>query len=80
MRQLQQEGYVTAPEDLAHISPHLTEHIRRFGEYSTHELGLVSEAYDRTWTSISARCEAMAGRELRQGGMISRPMAGPAAQ
>ncbi|MFJ8602507.1 hypothetical protein ACIREM_28125 [Streptomyces shenzhenensis] len=24
----------------------LTEHIRRFGEYSTHELGLQPEAYD----------------------------------
>jgi hypothetical protein len=31
---------------LAHISPYLTEHIRRFGEYSTHELGLEPEAYD----------------------------------
>ncbi|MFF3244851.1 hypothetical protein ACFYWY_14195 [Streptomyces sp. NPDC002870] len=30
----------------AHISPYLTEHIRRFGEYSTHELGLEPEAYD----------------------------------
>ncbi|WP_189310006.1 hypothetical protein [Streptomyces brasiliensis] len=24
----------------------LTEHIRRFGEYSTHELGMQPEAYD----------------------------------
>ncbi|MFI6288639.1 hypothetical protein ACIBCM_28490 [Streptomyces sp. NPDC051018] len=34
------------PEDLAHISPHLIEHINRFGEYSTHELGIQPEAYD----------------------------------
>ncbi len=46
VRQLQEEGHVVDPEDLAHISPYLTEHIRRFGEYSTHELGLEPEAYD----------------------------------
>ncbi|MER7841090.1 hypothetical protein ABTY98_35675 [Streptomyces sp. NPDC096040] len=34
------------PEDLAHISPYLTEHIKRFGEYSTHELGIQPEAYN----------------------------------
>ncbi|MFF5447097.1 hypothetical protein [Streptomyces sp. NPDC012888] len=34
------------PEDLSHISPYLTEHVNRFGEYSTHELGIQSEAYD----------------------------------
>ncbi|MFK4263585.1 hypothetical protein [Streptomyces milbemycinicus] len=33
------------PEDLARISSYLTEHIRRFGEYSTHELGIHPEAY-----------------------------------
>jgi len=33
-------------EDLAHVSPYLTEHIKRFGEYSTHELGIEPEAYD----------------------------------
>ncbi|MEX5711149.1 Tn3 family transposase [Parafrankia sp. FMc6] len=32
VRQLQEEGHVIAPEDLAHISPYLTAHIRRFGE------------------------------------------------
>jgi len=46
VRQLQEEGHVIASEDLAHISPYLTEHIRRFGEYSTHELGLQPEAYN----------------------------------
>ncbi|WP_425329374.1 Tn3 family transposase [Streptomyces inhibens] len=44
VRRLQEEGHVIDPEDLAHISPYLTEHIRRFGEYSTHELGLQPEA------------------------------------
>ncbi|WP_424862804.1 Tn3 family transposase [Streptomyces sp. MMS24-I29] len=28
------EGWEIDPEDLAHISPYLTEHINRFGEYS----------------------------------------------
>ncbi len=47
VRQLQEEGHAIDPEDLAHSSPYLTERIRCFGEYSTHELGLVSEAYDQ---------------------------------
>ncbi|WP_329166324.1 transposase [Streptomyces sp. NBC_01717] len=46
VRQLQEEGYAIDPEDLAHISEYLTEHIKRFGEYSTHELGIQPEAYD----------------------------------
>ncbi|WP_345482866.1 Tn3 family transposase [Actinopolymorpha pittospori] len=46
VRQLQEEGHTIDPEDPAHISPYLTEHIRRFGEYSTHELGFEPEAYD----------------------------------
>ncbi|WP_263303340.1 transposase [Streptomyces sp. 135] len=40
------EGRTIEPEDLAHISPYLTEHINRFGEYSTHELGIQPEAYE----------------------------------
>ncbi|MEU8433859.1 Tn3 family transposase [Streptomyces sp. NPDC029216] len=46
VRQLLEEGWEIGPEDLAHVSPYLTEHINRFGEYSTHELGLQPEAYD----------------------------------
>jgi hypothetical protein len=46
VRQLQEEGYVIDPEGLARISSDLTERIRRFGEYSTHELGIQPEAYD----------------------------------
>ncbi|MFP1626334.1 Tn3 family transposase [Streptomyces sp. 5K101] len=46
VRQLLEEGWEIDPEDLAHISPYLTEHIKRFGEYSTHELGIEPEAYD----------------------------------
>jgi hypothetical protein len=46
IRQLLEEGWQIDPEDLAHISPYLTEHIKRFGEYSTHELGIQPEAYD----------------------------------
>jgi hypothetical protein len=36
VRQLLREGWVIDPEDLARISPYLTEHINRFGEYSAH--------------------------------------------
>ncbi|MEV0492268.1 Tn3 family transposase [Streptomyces atratus] len=46
VRQLLEEGWEIDPEDLAHISPYLTEHINRFGEYSTHELGVEPDAYD----------------------------------
>jgi hypothetical protein len=46
VRQLQAEGEAVEPEDLAQISPYLTEHIMRFGEYSTHELALEPEAYE----------------------------------
>ncbi|MFZ4191124.1 hypothetical protein [Streptomyces pseudogriseolus] len=31
---------------MAALSPYLTEHINRFGEYSTHELGIQPEGYD----------------------------------
>ncbi|MGW8982358.1 GFA family protein [Streptomyces parvus] len=45
-RQLLDEGWEIDPEDLALISPYLTEHINRFGEDSTHELGNQPDAYD----------------------------------
>ncbi|MFD6278072.1 Tn3 family transposase [Streptomyces sp. NPDC060209] len=48
VRQLLEEGWEIDPQDLAHISPYLTEHINRFGEYSTHEVGIQPEAYDPT--------------------------------
>ncbi|MFJ9588660.1 Tn3 family transposase [Streptomyces acidicola] len=46
VRQLLEEGWEIDPEELARISPYLTGHINRFGEYSTHELGIQPEAYD----------------------------------
>ncbi|AXE79403.1 Tn3 family transposase [Streptomyces atratus] len=46
VRQLLEEGWTIEPEDLAHFSPYLTEHINRFGKYSTHELGIQPKAYD----------------------------------
>jgi TnpA family transposase len=46
VRRLQAEDWDIDPEDLAQVSPYLTEHIRRFGEYSTHELGDTPAAYD----------------------------------
>ncbi|WP_116209635.1 Tn3 family transposase [Streptomyces olivoreticuli] len=45
VRQLQDEGEKVDPEDLAQVSPYLTEHIRRFGEYSTREFADESDAY-----------------------------------
>ncbi|MFI5753172.1 recombinase family protein [Streptomyces sp. NPDC051644] len=33
-------------EDLVEISLYITENINRFGEYSTHELGIVPDAYE----------------------------------
>ncbi|MFB7708808.1 Tn3 family transposase [Streptomyces sp. NPDC056105] len=53
VRQLLEEGWTIAPEDLAHISPYLTEHINRFGEYSTHELASGPRSTTRSWTSTS---------------------------
>ncbi|MCA2229412.1 transposase [Nonomuraea sp. NEAU-L178] len=46
VRQLQAEGWKVESEDLAEVSPYLTEHIMRFGEYSTHELAVTPEAYE----------------------------------
>ncbi|MFJ4806748.1 transposase [Streptomyces murinus] len=46
VRQLLDEGWTIEPEDLAHISPYLTEHINRSCEYSTHELGIQPGPYD----------------------------------
>ncbi|MES9511048.1 Tn3 family transposase [Streptomyces sp. NPDC000609] len=46
VRQIPVEGWEIDPEDLAHLSPCLAEHINRFGEYSTHELGIQPDAYD----------------------------------
>jgi hypothetical protein len=46
VRELQAEGWKVEPEDLAEVSPYLTEEIMRFGEYSTHELDLAPEVYE----------------------------------
>ncbi|MCP3822107.1 transposase [Streptomyces sp. A3M-1-3] len=46
VRELQAEGTKVEPEDLAEISPYITENINRFGEYSTHELGIIPDAYE----------------------------------
>ena len=46
IRQLQAEGWSIDAADLAEISPYITEPIRRFGEYSTDELGLRPAAFD----------------------------------
>ncbi|WUJ27295.1 transposase [Streptomyces sp. NBC_00388] len=54
--QLLEEGWEIGPEGLAHISPDLTEYINRFGEYSTHELGISPTRTPRSSTSTSPRC------------------------
>jgi TnpA family transposase len=46
VRQLQAGGWIIDPLDLAQISPYLTEHVNRFGAYSTHEIGIAPEDYD----------------------------------
>ncbi|MFF0415578.1 Tn3 family transposase [Kitasatospora sp. NPDC004745] len=46
VRELQADGRPVDPLDLALDFPYLTEHIKRFGEYSTHELGITPDAYD----------------------------------
>ena len=62
VRELQAEGWKVEPEDLAEVSPYLTEKIMRFGEYSTHELDLPPEAYephlDVDFTKLSPENEA----------------------
>ncbi|MGW0857843.1 Tn3 family transposase [Streptomyces sp. NPDC002690] len=58
VRQPLEEGWTIDPEDLAPISPYLTEHINRFGEYSTHELGIQPEAYDpKLDVDVTPLCE-----------------------
>jgi TnpA family transposase len=46
IRQLQAQGHQVTAADLAEIAPYLTEHLTRFGEYSTAELDLAPEAFD----------------------------------
>ncbi|MFE7113174.1 Tn3 family transposase [Streptomyces sp. NPDC057575] len=70
VRQLLEEGWEVDPEELARILVYLTEHISRFGEYSTHELGIQPEAFDLKldvdFTSLCdrdlARCRPWPGR------------------
>jgi len=33
LQKLEQRGYPVHPEDVAHLSPYLTEHLQRFGDY-----------------------------------------------
>ena len=42
IRDLQSEGHTITTADLAEISPYLTEPIKRFGEYPTDELHIMS--------------------------------------
>ena len=46
IRDLQREGHTISIQDLADISPYLTEPIKRFGEYPTDELHITPDAFD----------------------------------
>jgi hypothetical protein len=46
VRGLQAEGRQITGEDLAAISPYLTDHIMRFGSYATTELTVRPDAFD----------------------------------
>lgn len=46
VRELQAEGWQITGEDLAAISPYLTDHIMRFGSYATTELTARPDAFD----------------------------------
>jgi hypothetical protein len=89
VRQLLEDGWEIDPEDLSRISPYLAEHINRFGEYSTHELGIQPRrttwnltstsphSATRTWPPLaSARPpeQAAAGRVTNSRTSITEPM------
>lgn len=69
-----------SPLDLAQISPFPTEHIKRFGEYSTHELGITPDDYDAHLDG-DFRAPGDDGREAaaRRTGRPSRTTAAPLA-
>lgn len=46
VREFQAEGWEITGEDLAAISPYLTDHIMRFGTYVTTELTVRPDAFD----------------------------------
>lgn len=46
VRELQAEEWQITGEDLAAISPYLTDHIMRFGTYATTELTVRPDAFD----------------------------------
>ncbi|WP_411152438.1 hypothetical protein [Streptomyces sp. A30] len=46
MRERQAEGWQITGEDLAAISPYLTDHIMRFGTYAITELTVRPDAFD----------------------------------
>lgn len=54
VRELQAGGRPVDPLGLAQVSPYLTEQIKRFGEYSTHGLGIAPTTTTSAWTSTSA--------------------------
>lgn len=52
IRELIASGWQVTAEDLAQLSPYVTEHIRRFGGYATDELHIPPGAFDPALTAI----------------------------
>lgn len=52
IRELIASGWQVTAEDLAQLSPYVTEHIRRFGAYATDELHIPPAAFDPALTEI----------------------------
>lgn len=46
IRELQADGWPVTTDDLADVSPYVTENIKRFGEYPTDELGILPADFD----------------------------------
>ena len=46
IRDLQAEGRIVTIDDLAGISPYITENIKHFGDYPTDELAITPAAFD----------------------------------
>lgn len=57
IRALIVEGWTITAEDLAQLSPYLTEHIRRFGAYATDELHLPPDAFDPALAGVDFDAE-----------------------
>lgn len=49
LRDLIAEGFEVRPQDIATLSPYLTNHIKRFGEYTLSEQALLDFTHVASW-------------------------------